>query len=141
MELSITIPVGAATLTLTADNSKDMDPLLVAAADYIEAIANLAAQGAAAAAIHGAPAAPVAAVPVVHALPATPGENGPVTVTKVEPEPVIRAGGAPRPEGPAPECEHGIRKYVSGVSGQGKGYAFWACEAPEGTPACKHVYP
>lgn len=130
MELSVTIPVGAAAITLTADNSKDIDALLAAAVDRIEVIASLAAQAATAAANNGlTAAAPVAASAAVE----TPAA-GPIA----EPDPVVRPGGAPRPAGPNPGCVHGARKWVSGAK-NGKSYAFWSCESEQDT--CTHVYP
>jgi len=52
---------------------------------------------------------------------------------------------APTPEGiapgtSAPTCQHGARKYKSGISSKtGKPYAMWVCPMPQGADQCRPV--
>jgi hypothetical protein len=65
----------------------------------------------------------------------------PTTTTSTEqpqysaPTPVGEASGTS-----APTCQHGARKYKSGVSSKtGKPYAMWVCPMPQGPEQCRPV--
>jgi hypothetical protein len=47
---------------------------------------------------------------------------------------------AQTPSGTGPRCDHGDRKYKSGISSKtGKPYAMWVCPMPQGPDQCKPV--
>lgn len=47
---------------------------------------------------------------------------------------------APTPQQGGPTCEHGPRKYKSGISSKtGNPYAMWVCQMPQGAGQCKPV--
>lgn len=48
--------------------------------------------------------------------------------------------GAPAPVQGGPTCQHGPRKYKSGISSKtGNPYAMWVCPMPQGADQCKPV--
>jgi hypothetical protein len=50
------------------------------------------------------------------------------------------AMGAPTPVQGGPTCQHGPRKYKSGISSKtGNPYAMWVCPMPQGADQCKPV--
>jgi hypothetical protein len=50
------------------------------------------------------------------------------------------AMGAPAPVQGGPTCQHGPRKYKSGISSKtGNPYAMWVCPMPQGADQCKPV--
>jgi hypothetical protein len=50
------------------------------------------------------------------------------------------AMGAPAPVQGGPTCQHGPRKYKSGISSKtGNPYAMWVCPMPQGAEQCKPV--
>lgn len=54
--------------------------------------------------------------------------------------PQAQAPTATTPAQGAPMCQHGPRKYKSGISSKtGKPYAMWVCTMPQGADQCKPV--
>jgi len=69
------------------------------------------------------------------------------TTTSTTPPPYSQAPQAQTPPGMAssptqggPTCQHGPRKYKSGISSKtGNPYAMWVCPMPQGSDQCKPV--
>ena len=68
------------------------------------------------------------------------------TTTGIQPPPYSQPPQANTPSGMAPPvqggpvCQHGPRKYKSGISSKtGNPYAMWVCPQPQGADQCKPV--
>jgi hypothetical protein len=71
--------------------------------------------------------------------PSTQGTPPPVTSAKPQAQ-APSAMGAPSQQQGGPTCQHGPRKYKSGISSKtGNPYAMWVCPMPQGADQCKPV--
>jgi hypothetical protein len=71
--------------------------------------------------------------------PSTRGTPPPVTSAPPQAQ-APSAMGAPSQQQGGPTCQHGPRKYKSGISSKtGNPYAMWVCPMPQGADQCKPV--
>ena len=77
---------------------------------------------------------------VVGAAVTAPLSTPSTTPSTVPPRSSIPPLAAPASGGSGPVCQHGDRKYKSGISSKtGNPYAMWVCPMPQGADQCKPV--
>jgi len=127
LQVSYKTPAGDM-INIRAQTNDELSVLLEGIGDYSNQIA--AVQRLVVGAYGVAPLATLASTP-----------NTPPTTSSVPPQAQAPSATAPQTQQQGgPTCQHGPRKYKSGISSKtGNPYAMWVCPMPQGADQCKPV--